>query len=165
MAVRPKVKSGICKGSGYCILRLYSKTFITFKRQLKCYNLHVVIYENKLIETEGFLMNFNKILKASTFKLYIFIALLILMVAVGCSNKVDSSQTQAPPIPITGQESAKNTFGYTVEIPNGWRIINNDSKHLELATIEINNNNYFVNPSITIFIPDIYPEQYSRYIY
>lgn len=97
-------------------------------------------------------MNLSKMLIKNISKTLIFIMLIFVY---GCSNSgLDSTQTSVSSLPITSPPNSNNTFGYTIEIPTGWQIINNNSTNLELSTIKFNNDKDFINPSLNIFIPN-----------
>lgn len=99
-------------------------------------------------------MNLNKPLVKN---IILSLLIMVLIFAFGCSKSgVDLTQTLTLPSPSTATSQNKNNiFGYSVEIPNGWRIVKNDKTHLELTTIALNKNEYFINPYLSIFVPNI----------
>lgn len=85
-------------------------------------------------------MNLNKPLVKN---IILLLLITMLIFVFGCSKSgVDLTQNSMLPSPSTATSQNKNnSFGYSIKIPNGWRIVKNDKTHLELTTIAINKKN------------------------
>lgn len=76
-----------------------------------------------------------------------FLFLLVALLLASCQSK------QANNLPPNTQP--QSTFPYTVNIPSGWCIIENDLRHYSLTTDIMSNEKHYVNPNLILFIPEL----------